>query len=87
MAKEREECYICGKYDYLQCHHVFEGANRQASERFGLTVNICPTCHRSVHSGWGKEMRDALHVEFQKVFELDHTREEFIKNFTCGSFL
>lgn len=85
--KEKEECYLCGRWDYLDRHHVFEGANRDASERYGLVVKICRPCHNMVHSSKGKDARDALHKEFQEIFELDHTREEFIKEFTCGSFL
>lgn len=76
-----EQCYWCGRYAKLHCHHVFEGSTRQASDKYGLTVNLCPQCHSAVHSGKGLEMRNTLHQEFQKVFELDHTREEFIKEF------
>lgn len=87
MAKERSECYWCGKWDYLECHHVFEGSNRSASTKYGLMVDLCPACHRKIHSGKGWQMRKTLHEDFQRVFEKDHTREEFIKEFTCGSFL
>lgn len=82
MAKQMDACYWCGRYAYLQRHHVFEGSNRQNSEKYGLVVNLCPECHRSMHSGHGKEKRQELHEEFQKVFEMDHSREEFIKIFT-----
>lgn len=46
-------CYLCGKAANLECHHVFGGANRKASDRYGLTVRLCHKCHneppRGVH--------------------------------------
>lgn len=46
-------CYLCGKTANLECHHVFGGANRKASDRYGLTVRLCHKCHneppRGVH--------------------------------------
>lgn len=88
MAKEYEECYYCGKWGYLDEHHVFEGtADRAKSEKYGLKVKLCRSCHTAVHNGYGLEMRRELHEEFQKIFEMDHSREEFIKEFSCGSYL
>lgn len=49
--KEKRECALCGRWDYLETHHVFEGAGRRAiSDRLGLTIDICPACHRSIHA-------------------------------------
>jgi hypothetical protein len=59
IQKDRSHCFLCGRNahaDYwgLDEHHVFEGANRKKSEKYGLKVYIChDNCHifgmNSVH--------------------------------------
>ncbi len=49
MADER--CFLCGKngsQDRLERHHIFGGANRKLSEKYGLVVYLCgDSCHRN----------------------------------------
>lgn len=46
IIQKEKECYICGT-PYVEEHHIFYGtANRKLSERYGLKVWLCPTCHR-----------------------------------------
>ena len=50
MSKMRE-CWLCGRndngFDRLEKHHIFGGANRWKSEKYGLTVWLCgERCHR-----------------------------------------
>lgn len=44
------ECWLCkrnGQLDRLEKHHIFGGANRCKSEKYGLTVWLCgERCHR-----------------------------------------
>lgn len=43
------ECWLCGRNgngDPLDAHHIFGGANRKLSEKYGLVV---PLCHRRCH--------------------------------------
>lgn len=42
-------CEVCGRYDYCDTHHVFEGLKRKASDRLGITVELCQKCHDEVH--------------------------------------
>ena len=42
----RGQCFLCGEYGQLERHHIFGGALRDKSERYGLTVDLCPWCHR-----------------------------------------
>lgn len=43
------ECWLCGRRGYvdpLDRHHIFGGAYRNKSERFGLVVYLCHSrCH------------------------------------------
>ena len=41
-----DKCFLCGRSGPLECHHIFGAANRDKSERFGLTVQLCAHCHR-----------------------------------------
>lgn len=53
MAKKKEElpriCWLCGangSCDPLDKHHIFSGANRKLSEKYGLCVYLCHNqCH------------------------------------------
>lgn len=41
-------CFLCGKAGWLEEHHVFSGALREKSERYGLKIGLCgETCHRN----------------------------------------
>lgn len=80
-------CYACGCYatqGYLHEHHIFGGANRKLSEKYGLKVHLCYVCHedneRGVH-GRNTILRNQLHREGQQAFEREHTREEFMEIF------
>ena len=44
-------CDLCGKYAYLERHHIFGGANRSLSEKYGLVVNLCHECHNEPPDG------------------------------------
>ena len=82
--QDKKECYITGVTHGLHKHHVFGAANRDNSERFGLTVWLIPELHnlseRGVHCN--KEMMDLLHRAGQLAFERVHgTRQQFIEIF------
>lgn len=53
IQKDKNECYMCGSQQWLEEHHIFEGANRKLSEKYGLKVYLCHYCHneppRGVH--------------------------------------
>ena len=44
-------CFLCGRNgttDPLDAHHIFGGANRKLSERFGLVIPLChDRCHEN----------------------------------------
>lgn len=43
----KNRCFICGKTGYTERHHIYGSANRKYSEQYGLTVYLCPECHRT----------------------------------------
>ncbi len=44
-------CYICGSTQDLENHHIFGGANRKKSGKYGLTVTLCHNCHNEPPNG------------------------------------
>lgn len=76
-----DRCYFCGKP--AQCiHEVFYGtANRKISIQNGFCVGLCHGEHnlykKSVHND--RKMDLELKQLYQKEYEKNHTRDEFIK--------
>lgn len=88
MQQDDNICYLCGAngtMDYLHWHHVFGGANRKWSEKYGLKVRLCgQKCHENgpnaVHRN--KETADRLKEEAQRAFEeTNGTRQDFLRIF------
>lgn len=83
------ECWLCGRNgtaDSLDRHHIFGGAYRSKSERYGLVVDLCHhDCHifgpYAVHRN--EENMRQLRAWGQKkaMKENGWTTEEFIKEF------
>lgn len=81
---EKGICFICGKVGYTECHHIYSSANRKYSEEYGLTVYLCPECHRisEVSAHRNGEVREVLRRIGQRAFERRWgSREDFIKLF------
>ena len=82
-------CWLCGRNgtaEPLDKHHIFGGAYRKKSEKYGLTVCLCHnSCHifgeRAVHNC--RETMDALHKYGQKLAmeQQGWTKEDFIREF------
>lgn len=89
IQKDKTHCFICGmnsNLEPLDCHHVFGGANRKKSEKYGLKVYIHHNkCHifgeNSVHKN--AKVDRALKKLVQKKAMQRHgwTTEEFIAIF------
>lgn len=85
-----KKCFICGRNgrgDRLERHHIFGGARRPLSEKYGLVVYLCgERCHRlgeySAHQN--AEIADYLHKYGQKkaMTENNWTVEQFVKVFS-----
>lgn len=86
MAKK---CFLCGRNgrgDRLERHHIWGGARRKLSEKYGLTVWLCgERCHRtgaySVHQNG--EIADYLHRygQTKAMQEQGWSKEDFVKVF------
>lgn len=79
------KCYLCGSTQWIERHHVFGGACRKLSEKYGLVVDLCHYCHNEPQNGvhFNREIRERLQAEIQQA-AMDRygwTVEDFIKIF------
>lgn len=92
MVKKKQkptQCFLCGRNgngDPLEKHHIFGGANRWKSERYGLYVYLCANrCHReskeSVHRN--KAVAAYVHEYGQRkvMSEQGWSVEDFVNEF------
>ena len=89
LQNDTQHCFLCGRnanFEPLDKHHVFGGAFRDKSEKYGLTVYLHhSTCHifgrKAVHVD--NETAEQLKAYAQKV-AMEHygwTVEDFIRKF------
>ena len=83
MERRMRKCYLCGSYRNVEKHHVYSGPYRKASEKCGMTVDLCHWCHNEPPDGvhHNSEANKRLKREFQGIFEQTHSREEFRRVF------
>lgn len=84
IIQDTKECFITGCTTGLHEHHIFGGANRKNSEKYGLKVWLLPELHNMSNNGvhFNKELDLVVKRAGQHAFERVHgSREEFIKIF------
>lgn len=82
-------CWLCGRNGYidpLDKHHIFNGANREKSERYGLTVYLChSSCHifgpNSAHKNINTRRRLQEYGQLKAMEENGWTIADFISEF------
>ena len=83
MTMDYDRCYLCGKYGDMEMHHIFGGANRINTTKYGLVVPLCHACHNEPPYGvhFNRENMDKLKAEGQRAFESMSSHEEFMRIF------
>lgn len=74
-------CYVCGTTFNLHRHHIFEGRNRQQSEKYNMTIKLCGYHHNLSNDGihFNKELDRSVKRMAQEEFEKQFSHEEFMK--------
>ena len=79
------KCEICGKWANLERHHVYGGARRKTSEKFGAVAMLCHDCHNEPPSGvhHNRFIRLWLQEQTQKKLMLKYnwTIQDFVNRF------
>lgn len=83
ILQKNKECYLCGTTLNLELHHVMNKFNKDKSNKYGLTVWLCPNHHRGGFSPHHNRRIDLNLKEIaQEKWESQFgTREEFLKEF------
>lgn len=70
ILQNEKECYICGSKCWLELHHIYGGAFRPKSTKYGLVVYLCHHCHNEPPNGvhFNRKRMDWLRAEGQKKF-------------------
>lgn len=83
IIQKNKECWFCGKQYGLHLHHIYPGANRNASDKNGFTVYLCAYHHNLGGNGncvhQCREMDLQLKKVCQRKFEETHSRDEFMQ--------
>lgn len=78
-------CALCGSTQWIERHHIFGGALRKKSERYGLVIDLCHYCHNEPPNGahHNKETMLKLHQYGQRkaMAEQGWITEDFIREF------
>ena len=78
--QSEKRCYKTGDTYNLHEHHIFGGARRKLSEKYGLKVYLRADWHNMADYGvhFDKEFDLRLKRAAQRAFEREHSREEFM---------
>ena len=83
-----ECCFLCKRNRHagrLEVHHIFGGARRKLSTKYGLVVTLCPDCHRNAEYAVHRnaDMMAYLHRYGQReaMKKYGWTREQFMEIF------
>jgi hypothetical protein len=82
QMQDRKECYVCHCVTDLEDHHVFGGANRPLSERYGLKVWLCYKDHQGdqgIH--YNRPLRKQIQETAKQKFISIYGEQEFLRIF------
>ncbi len=79
------ECFLCGNYETVERHHIFQGALRKKADKLKLTVYLCPWCHQydadSVHRSGETRLILNKYGQRRAMIEQGWSKEDFIREF------
>lgn len=85
IVQNDKRCYITGDEWNLHEHHVFGGANRKNSERYGLKIYLRADWHNlekyGIHNDAALNRRIKAEVQAIAMEYYDWTTEDFIRIF------
>ena len=81
ILQDEKVCYLCGRQNGLEVHHIFAGvANRRISQANGFVCYLCHECHTGTNGAqYDPEKNRYLKQMAQMAYEQNHTRGEWMK--------
>lgn len=88
IIQDEKICYITGRGDSLEEHHVYGGYNRRLSEQYGLKVYLIRELHRGPNGAHcNHELDLKIKEEVQKIameyynWDIEDFRRKFGKSY------
>lgn len=86
MKKEYVRSVVQAEFDDLSdgyvIHHIFPGARRKTSEKYGYLYKLRPSVHQLIHDNPNKLLDLMLKRTAQRHFETHYgNRKDFIREF------
>lgn len=77
--QNEKRCYISGRTDWLERHHLYPGANRKLSEKYGLWVYLNHYYHTEAPYGVHRNREAMLELQRQGqlAFEAAYPDKDF----------
>jgi len=74
---------MCGSHRWIEIHHIYSGAFRNKSMKYGLVVPLCHYCHNEPPNGvhHNRKNMDYLRKLGQEAFEKKYPELDFMKIF------
>ena len=75
-------CYLCHAFGATEEHHVFNNnPNRKLSDKYGLTVYLCPACHREAHANYKVRVELKRYAQATAMERYEWTIDDFRRIF------
>lgn len=85
FTDDLNRCIVTGRVDHIERHHVFGGANRNRSEKYGFIAPLTAELHPNGVIGQSKDLRalDQRLKAMCQAYYLEHigTREDWYSEF------
>ena len=83
IIQKNKECFVTKSTTNLHKHHIFGGANRKLSEKYGLWVYLRSDWHDMSDYGvhFNKELDTKLKIIAQRRFIAEYPHQDFVKIF------
>ena len=86
LISDEKECWRCGATSQLHKHHIFPGAARKSSEKYGCWVYLCGKHHNLSLEGvhfdrkFDNDLRKLCQAKFEEKYGHDKFMEVFHRN-------
>ena len=72
------KCSVCRRYGVIEKHHIIKRSQAKNLINFRLNItDLCPKCHRLVHSKDGRELDLRLKLRYYNEINKLLTEEDF----------
>lgn len=83
IIQKNKECFVTKSTTNLHKHHIFGGANRKLSEKYGLWIYLRADWHDMSDYGvhFNKELDTRLKIIAQRRFIEEYPHQDFVRIF------